>query len=142
MSDLPHGGIVSGKLVLTQACWSTFVFTKMLLMLLLMQLVYTFGTHCSAHPIRAGSTHAVRQCIFLISMIKFSCAAGSRDNTLRVWNVQTAHTIKVLEGHEYQVRNLLFDFAFATSSIVNRTALAMLQVPANGQVRLCCRLLV
>jgi len=91
----------------------------------------------------------VRQCILPVSTIEVSCAAGSRDNTLRVWNVQTAYTIQVLEGHEYQVRHVLFNFAFATSSVVNRqavkvymAALAMLQVPANGQMGLCCRLLV
>ncbi|KAL0030698.1 hypothetical protein WJX77_002586 [Trebouxia sp. C0004] len=33
--------------------------------------------------------------------------SGSRDNTLRVWNVQTAHTIQVLEGHEYQVTGVI-----------------------------------
>ena len=88
--------------------------------------------------------------VFSVSTIEFSCAAGSRDNTLRVWNVQTAHTLQVLEGHEYQVRHFLSNVAFATSSIVNRqavkgymaSALAMLQVPADGQVLLCCRLLV
>jgi len=83
---------------------------------------FTFGTHCSAHPICPGSTCPVTHCIFSESTIKVSYAAGSRDNTLRVWNVQTAHTVRVLEGHEYQVRHVLFDVAFATSSIINRQA--------------------
>ncbi|KAL0051183.1 hypothetical protein WJX82_003205 [Trebouxia sp. C0006] len=33
--------------------------------------------------------------------------SGSRDNTLRIWNVQTAHTIQILEGHEYQVTGVI-----------------------------------
>lgn len=30
--------------------------------------------------------------------------AGSRDNTLRVWDVDTAQSVQVLQGHQYQVR--------------------------------------
>lgn len=33
--------------------------------------------------------------------------SGSRDNTLRVWNVDTAETTQVLEGHEYQVTGVI-----------------------------------
>ena len=79
--------------------------------------------------------------VFSISTIEFSCAVGSRDNTLRIWNVQTAHTIQILEGHEYQVRHVLSNFAFATSSIVNRqtgkgyTAAKRLLLP-------CCKCLL
>ena len=29
-------------------------------------------------------------------------AAGSRDTTLRVWDVETAQTVQVLQGHQYQ----------------------------------------
>ncbi len=102
---------------------------------------YTSGTHCSAHPIRPGSTCAVRQCIFSVHTIEFSCAAGSRDNTLRVWNVQTAHTIQVLEGHEYQVRHVLFNFAFATSGIVNTQAVKG-YMPAQRLLLPCCKCLL
>lgn len=31
-------------------------------------------------------------------------SAGSRDNTLRVWDVDTAQAVQVLQGHHYQVR--------------------------------------
>lgn len=31
-------------------------------------------------------------------------SAGSRDNTLRVWDVETAQAVQILQGHQYQVR--------------------------------------
>ena len=31
---------------------------------------------------------------------------GSRDATLRVWNVESAQAVQVLQGHQYQVHDV------------------------------------
>lgn len=57
-----------------------------------------------ATPLAAYSNfciHSIHTYCFVAQRIH--AYAGSRDNTVRLWDVHNASTVQILEGHAYQV---------------------------------------